>query len=342
MGCGSVTLTAAGATVMEAMVDAAPDGLLLVDGGGRMLVVNRQIEALFGYRRDELIGEPVEMLMPEDVRTVHRQHRARFAAHPASRPMGTGLVLLGRRRDGTEFPVEISLSPLETPDGPRTVATVRDITLRIADEGRIRGLERDLAVGDDRQRIARDLHDRIIQRLFATGLAAQSLHGRIADPVLRERLQQVVADLDATILDLRSAIFELTAHGPATSLRTQVLQVCADARPALGFAPRVRFLGPVETTDPSVGAELVIVLREALSNVGRHARATHVEITVLMEEDLRLLVEDDGVGLPDKAQRNEGNGLDNMTARARNLGGTFEVATGEAGGARLAWQVPLP
>lgn len=324
------------------LVDAAPDGILLADETGRMLVANRRMEELFGYSPGELLGQPVEMLMPEADRLAHREHRARHAAEPAARPMGTGLVLTGLRRDGSRFPVEISLSPLCSPAGSFTIATVRDVTDRVAAEERLRRAERDMAVGDDRQRIARDLHDRTIQRLFATGLAAQSLYSRVADATLRARLEQVVADLDTTILDLRSSIFELSSSGEVRTFRARVLGVCADEQAALGFAPSVRFTGPVETVGSPAADELVVVLREALSNVGRHARATEVAVTVAVgRPGLGLLVDDDGRGPPGDVEGHLGNGLANMRIRAQRLGGTFLVAAREPRGTRLEWRVPL-
>jgi two-component system, NarL family, sensor histidine kinase DevS len=330
------------AAMMADLVEAAPDGMLLVDEDGRITFVNHQVEALFGYERGELVGQPVEMLVPEAVEETHRDHRARYAARPGSRPMGVGLVLSGRRRDGSQFPVEISLSPLHFADGLRTIATVRDITDRVQAEEPLRRVERALAVGEDRRRIARDLHDRTIQRLFATGLAAQSLRGRIAEAALQDRLEKIVEDLDATILDLRSSIFELDVSGTPRSLRAQVLEVCAEARPTLGFPPGVRFVGPVDTVDPSVGGELLTVLREALSNAGRHAHATDVVVTVSTGESLALLVDDDGDGLAHGGELRLGNGIHNMRTRAQRLGGTFGFGPKDPAGTRVEWRIPLP
>src|SRR5688572_8873062 len=123
------------------LVDSAPDGIVLVDEAGKILLVNRQTEELFGYDRVELLGRSVDLLLPERFRQVHRAHRTRYRVEPRTRSMGAGLSFFGRRADGTEFPIEISLSPLRTQAGLRVVATVRDITERIgieADAKRIR------------------------------------------------------------------------------------------------------------------------------------------------------------------------------------------------------------
>jgi PAS domain S-box-containing protein len=325
-----------------ALVDAAPDGMLVVGDQGEILLVNRQLEELFGYARDELIGQPVEALIPEGARPAHRAHRARFRAAPTTRPMGVGLQLLGRRKDGTAFPVEISLSPLDTDDGLRVVAAVRDITERLAKEQEAQQAQQEVAVLEDRQRIARDLHDRVIQRLFAAGLGIEAVRGRVNDPLVSERLEQLVGDLDATITELRSSIFALNALPASTSLRAKVIDVCADERQALGFDATVRFSGPVDTVDESLRDHLLAVLREALSNVARHAQASTVQVTVDARDGLLLRVEDDGVGPPPtRSGRPWGRGLGNMAARADKLGGEFTLEACSPQGTSVTWRVPV-
>ena len=110
------------------IVELAPDGILVTDDDGRILLANRHIEALFGYHRDTLVGTPVESLLPAPLRDVHQAHRAHYITAPAIRTMGAGLELSGCRADGTEFPVEISLSPAATDRGPATIVVIRDVT----------------------------------------------------------------------------------------------------------------------------------------------------------------------------------------------------------------------
>ena len=127
--------------VVWAMVDAAPDGTVLCDGKGRILFANRQAEVLFGYDRADLLGQPVEMLLPEALRRAHLGHRAGFAARPSVRAMGEGTRLLARRRDGSEFPVEIALSPVETGGQHLTLASIRDVSDRLAAEAYTRHVQ---------------------------------------------------------------------------------------------------------------------------------------------------------------------------------------------------------
>src|SRR6266540_1328047 len=124
------------------LLEAAPDAIVAVRADGRIALVNGATERLFGYRREDLVGQPVEILVPDAVRADHPGHRGRYLADPQPRPMGAGMALAARRRDGTEFPAEISLSALETEDGPLVSAAVRDVTDRVeaqAERERVKG-----------------------------------------------------------------------------------------------------------------------------------------------------------------------------------------------------------
>ena len=449
---------------LRAIVDAAPDGILLADERGTILFANPEAATLFGFECADLPGRSVDDLLPERLQQAHRAHRTRYRAEPRRRSMGAGLALHGRRRDGSEFPVEISLSPLQSESGLRIVAMVRDVSdrfaaearqrevrealdatrdavlvldaeslaftyvnegaveqvgyprvellhmtmlhiapefderslreliapmasgestsivfttvhrhrdgsdipveilmqaipgddgrplryvkivrdirERIATEERLQHAEQHLRIVEDRERIARDLHDVVIQKLFAAGMAVQSVASRSVDQAHTARLQRVVDDLDDTIREIRSAIFSLQADArEQPGLRSQALTIVDDEREALGFAPRIRFDGPVDATSDDVADELLPTLREALSNVARHAQATAVEIDIIDADGCVVLrVADDGVGLPQDATG--GNGLGNVSRRAEKLGGRCLVEAGAEGGTVLEWQVP--
>jgi PAS domain S-box-containing protein len=141
----SFSVLYASATTLRGLLESAPDGIVIVDGTGTIVLVNTQAQRMFGYEEAELIGQPVEMLMPGHLRGNHAEHRHAYMQGPTTRPMGVGLSLSGRRRDGTELPVEISLSPMATPDGVLVTSVVRDVTERRRTEERIRKLNEDLA-----------------------------------------------------------------------------------------------------------------------------------------------------------------------------------------------------
>lgn len=447
---------------LSAMVDASPDGMLLADELGVVLFVNSQMESLFGYARDELLGQSIEVLLPERFRQQHAAHRTRYRAEPVTRAMGTGLDLVARHRDGREFPVEISLSPIRSDDGLRVVATVRDITDRLAadahanavlrtidaahdgvfmfDPGSLRfiyvnqgavqqlgysteellamtplhikpeftdgayrellaplvagevpshtyttvhrrkdgldvpveivleyppasqprhprylvALVRDVTqrlrseqfartqqtkvrVLEDRERVARDLHDVVIQRLFATGMSLQAMQPLATDPALNTRISETVHQLDETIAELRSTVFELTSR---TGLVVAKLQEhVEEAAVSLGYQPTVEVDGDLESVSPEILDELFPTLSEALSNVARHAHATRTDITIEVgEESVVLTVTDDGVGIDPAAPR--GNGLNNFEARAALLGGLASITSSGGEGTTITWAAP--
>jgi len=195
-----------------------------------------------------------------------------------------------------------------------------------------------MAVVSDRDRIARDLHDVVIQRLFATGLHMQSIRSAAPTDELRERIDQSVRELDQTIRDIRGTIFELQTR-PRSSVRSDVRDLVGDLLPVLGFTPSVHTEGPVDgTLDPEVQTQMVSVLREALTNVAQHSGATtasvHLQVT---PTHLRLKVTDDGRGVPD--ERHE-RGLRKVRRRAMLLGGSLDLWPNEPRGTIFVWSVP--
>jgi PAS domain S-box-containing protein len=339
-GEGPTPPVATGRSVADwELFDAAPDAILVVAADGGIAYANSAARAMFGGGRLGPVGHGVEELVPAEVRDLHRHHRADYAAAPAVRAMGVGLTLRARRIDGGEFNAEISLSPLAVGEAVFTVAAVRDITPRLAAEEALHFAEQRAALAEDRERIARDLHDNVIQRLFGTGLSLQAASG-LADDGVRGRIESAIAEIDETILELRTTIFSLQApRGLPDGLRGHLLEVASEAGRSLGFDPRVRFDGPIDNLPEPVADELVPVLREALSNVAKHARATRVLVEVAVGEEAVLTVTDDGVGTDGGTYG--GSGLANLTSRAERLGGRMDVGTVDAGGCRLCWRVPV-
>jgi signal transduction histidine kinase len=210
------------------------------------------------------------------------------------------------------------------------------------DNARLHARVRELTLTEDRERIARDLHDTVIQRIFAVALSLQAAAGVAADADLRTRLTTAVSDLDETIRQVRTSIFALDPPPAAQGgLRMQVLDLCSEATRSLDFDPEVRFAGPVDLATGRVGVEALASLREALSNVARHAHASRAEVTITASaEHLQVLVLDDGIGRPQSAT-GVGRGLSNMAERAEMLGGSFSISARPQGGTCVEWRVPL-
>ena len=200
---------------------------------------------------------------------------------------------------------------------------------------------RELALLEDRERIARDLHDTVIQRLFATGLRLQGAARLAIRPEVAERILQAVDDLDLTVKHIRTAIFGLEAsRRGGDGLRQRVLSLARESAGALGFEPHILFDGTLDTIAEDRAGELLAVLREALTNVARHAGAKRVDVEVTADGDLVLRVLDDGKGLGTE-RRPGAKGLANMEARATRLGGSVLVKPGPESGTLVEWRVPV-
>lgn len=198
---GSATLGVGFAWVI---VELAPDGILVGDEDGRIVMANRHVEALFGYDRDTLVGARVESLLPPRLRRAHESHRANYMTTPALRPMGVGRELFGCRADGSEFPIEVSLSPTATERGIATVVVIRDVT----EQRRLELAARKNSTLEQSEQIAADLHDRVIGRLFTCGLTIGSVLGRgsVGDGVAAQ-LREVIDELDDAVREIRNTAF---------------------------------------------------------------------------------------------------------------------------------------
>lgn len=285
-------------------------------------------------------GEPITSLdVGHDPRITEGPPRWAGLGPVVAVPMVTGeqtrgVLLLARVRERPAFTAAETV-PLLTFAGQAALAM--ELTER-------RKSAEQIALLEDRDRIARDLHDLAIQRLFATGMTLQSVVRFVDHPQASERLLRAVDDLDETIKIIRSTIFGLRARGPGGAgqgLRVRISTAVEQAARTLGFQPSLRMEGLIDTDVPAEIAEQVIaVLGEALSNVARHARATSVDISLVVGEGaLNLVVSDNGVGMTEDGGSR--SGLDNLARRAEKLGGEMSVGASGNGGTRLNWRVPL-
>ncbi len=200
---------------------------------------------------------------------------------------------------------------------------------------------KEAAILDDRERLAGDLHDRVIQRIFAAGLKLQAVAGSTDAEGVAKRLGVVISDLDDTIREIRSTIFELGLIGTEQGIRAQATMLLDELSDLIGIPVRPTFNGPVDTAiSDEVAEHLLATLREAVTNIGRHAEATEATVVLSVEgTTCRLLVIDDGRGMSTAGPTDGGRGLINLQRRAEKLNGHLEVTTNPSGGTTLDWQV---
>lgn len=283
---------------------------------------------------------------PKPIRLANLHHHPSSAGWPDGHPPMTtflgvpvfvrgevyGNLYLTDKRGGVEFTDEDE----ELAVGLASAAAVA------IENARLHERVRELALLEDRERIARELHDTVIQRLFATGLNLQGAARLAQRPEVAERIEAAVDELDATVRQVRTAIFEL--HAPSRvggSLRREILAVATEAAGPLGQEPTVRFDGPIDTlVDDELAADVAAVCREGLANVARHAAAETVGLTVRADgQGVTVRIDDDGKG--PGPRRPGGQGLGNLETRASRRGGRCTLEPRDGGGSRLTWHVPL-
>lgn len=289
-----------------------------------------------------LIVDAVPLRLPDLT-----EHPNSFGFPPGHPPMRSFLGVPIRVRDtvfGNLYLTDKTTAEVFTDVDEELVVGLAGAAGIAIENARLSERVRELALAEDRERIARDLHDSVIQRLFATGMSLQTTNRLVvADPPMaQERIERAVDDLDVTIREIRTAIFGLEQRRTSsTGLRAALLAIARESAGAIGAEPRLTLAGPMDTLVPAPIADAVLaVVREALSNVARHAAAGTVEVEVAVDRDVAVRIHDDGVGLaPD---RSDGNGLRNLRERAVRLGGAATITSGASGGTTVEWCVPLP
>jgi PAS domain S-box-containing protein len=339
------------AALISALVDTASQAILAIDAVGRIRLANQMAEQIFGYGRNELLGENHEALIPEPFPERHPQLRAGYMRNPQTGPMGTG-VLEGRRKDGTLFPVEITLSHIVTQDGPLAVIMLSDITLRRSQERQLEQDKEELeklsralitAEADAAGAIARELHDDITQRLALLSIDL----GKAASGLKPEgRLVKELRSLQARAKDVAEAVRNL-AHEthPAIvedlGLSAAIESLCSDVGQAGGLRVRFESHAVPESLDRNVALTIYRIAQEALTNVAKHADAADCQVTLNADgAGLQLEIIDSGKGFaPDSS--GQGLGLRSMKERMLLVKGNFRVESEPGGRTRVIAYAPI-
>jgi two-component system, NarL family, sensor histidine kinase UhpB len=336
----------------------APNGVVVVDGRGSIALLNDQMEKMFGFPRGELIGKPVETLIPERFRSRHSALRATFETDTAPRPMGAGRELFGRRKDGSEFPIEIGLNPIRIPAGHLVMATVVDITKRKRTAGALSSAmaERDdlrrrlmQAQEEERLRLAHELHDQTGQSLTAVMLELKNIEtmstecdrGRLR--LLRLQMEQMGKALHHVAWELRPA--SLDELGLASALANYASEWSEQYRIEIDFHcadPKL------DELSDEIRTTIYRVVQEGLTNIAKHA-PTATSVSVVIDRSgatVVLTIEDNGPGFDSvqkaSAVERTGLGLAGMRERLTLVGGEFELESAIGAGTTVFVRIPLP
>jgi PAS domain S-box-containing protein len=337
------------------VVEAAPNGMLMVGRDGRIVLANAQLARLFGYRKEEMLGRPVEMLLPERFRAKHPSLRDRFFASPEVRSMGAGQDLLGRCKDGHEVPLEIGVSPVRTDIGLFVLASVTDITERLEAVEGLRESQRELRVltgrlfhaqETERRRIARELHDDMNQSLALLAIELDVLGQQ--PPESAAQLGRRVRELSARVKQLSSSVHDLShqlhpSKLEQVGLHAAVRGLCKEL--AQSHKLSIDFTGDElpEAIPEAAALCLYRIVQEALRNVIKHSGAGRAGVELAWSAGaICLQVFDDGVGFDPRSARGEGGlGLVSMRERLRLVNGTITIDSEPSGGTRITARVPL-
>ncbi|MFB3068666.1 MAG: PAS domain S-box protein, partial [Acidobacteriota bacterium] len=334
---------------LQTMIERAPDSIVYVKQDGTIGLVNQRTEEIFGYDQGELIGQPLELLLPERFRNQHRQHQTGFFNDPRVRPMGSDLDLYGRRKDGSEFPVEISLSFMELEKGRVSCATIRDVTERREAQEKLEKTQKELlslskhliqAQETERRRISLELHDQLGQDLALMSIELEELIQRAPESPAQpteglHKLALQARKLSSQVQTLSRQLHpaQLTHLGLVAASRS----LCNEVSKASGIQIDFSHSDIPKSIPQGVSICLYRVLQESLGNMVKHSGTQEAQVNLTGRPgEIQLHVCDSGVGFDPEGHRETfGLGLISMRERINLVGGELLVESQPSGGTRI-------
>jgi PAS domain S-box-containing protein len=311
------------------LLEAAPVGCLVVNDQAEILMANAQTEKLFGFSRRELIGEKVDILVPPRLRDTHIAGREAYLCQPTVRQTINGVNLLAQRKDGWEFPVEVSLSPLETDHGFFVVTLVRDLTEQNQLQAEQEALRTFFDTEQERHRIGMDLHDGVMQDIYAAMLGLGMAYEDIdTEPgQAKQSVSHAIDQLHYVIRDIRSYIFDLRPRRFAGDIRVALVDLAQEFQENTQIKTEVRIAPESPEIEHQIGLAFYVIAHEALSNTRKNAQASNVFITLMTDFDgVHLEIRDDGRGFDPSTELSEKHrGLRNMASRASTIGADLRI-----------------
>ncbi|MFC5499376.1 PAS domain S-box protein [Caenimonas terrae] len=333
---------------LSGLLDSAMDGIITVDAAQHIVLYNRAAEKIFGWPAAAVLGQPMSRLLPERFRTSHAEHVRQFGATGVtSRRMGDGTVIYGRRAGGEEFPLDASISQLDTPEGKLYTVILRDVTERVRAQEDLAAFAAEASAirEQEKSRIARELHDELAQSLTALKMETSWVRDNFAraPEVASSKLAEMLGLLDGTVAatrriaaDLRPLLLDDLGLVPAIEWLAQNFAV------RTGISCGLSLQDGLELDEPYATAVFRIV-QESLANVAKHAGATQVEVSVARHAgEVVLAVQDNGDGFEPGAPRKPNSlGLVGLRERAQLLKGILQVASAPGQGTRVEARIPV-